>query len=701
MSKKQNDIIDLSKLLAILWDRKKTIISTTAIFAGLGLAYAFMAPTIYSANASVQVETKYTGGALKDISNIFEQESSANTEIAVIKSRTILTDAANELNLSTKVTPNYTIPFFSKGWEKLTGRTSELTVSRFIPKTKSAEKAVLEISNNPNEYRLFDSNGKLLLEGKVGHIYKNDEVVIDVDSFKAAPGTSFTLEKSEELKLITDLQKKLSVEEQGKLSGVITVSLNGEDREYIYNVLNAITESYIRHSTARNTSEAEKSLEFLKARLPEVQERLVQSENALNEYRQQTSSVDLGLEAKSMLDTMVQLEEDLNALTIKESEISQRFKKTHPTYMALLEQRKVLLNEKARLNKTMEDLPKTQKEVVRLTRDFESDQEIFVQLQNKIQQLEVIRSGAVSNVRILDQVKVMPDPVAPRKLLILVFAIVLGGMTGCGIVIFKTLTKKGIKGTEEIRDLGLNVYATIPYTKKQVSLSRSYSGSSDDKVALLSEQGSNDLAMEALRGVRTDLSHILRSAQNNRVMLSGITAKVGKGFISTNLANLIAQTQQRVLLIDADLRRGYVHSQLHLDNQQGLAEVLAQGVEFVHATQQAKPHLDVITRGATPQNPAELLASNRFAELLAWASANYDVVIVAAPPVLAVTDAAIIAQHIDTVLLIGRFDQTTAKEIEVSHQRFTNAGVEVKGVILNGLKAQASTKDDYFHRHYG
>ncbi|OOF56414.1 polysaccharide biosynthesis tyrosine autokinase [Rodentibacter genomosp. 2] len=700
MHKKQNDIIDLSKLLAVFWDRKKTILYTILSFVVLGIVYVLLAPSIYNANASVQVESKYTGGALKEISSLFEQESSAGTEIVVIKSRAILTDAIDELNLSTQISPKYTIPFFSKGWEKLFGIKPELVISRFIPKHKNLEQAVLEIGRTQEEYSLFDVDGKLIVEGKVGQIYDNDDVIIHVTNLKGESGKRFSLEKLDELKIVADLQKKLSVEEQGKLTGVISLNLNGEDKDYIYHVLRAITNSYIQHSTARNTAEAEKSLAFLEARLPNVRERLTQSENALNEYRQRNASVDLDLEAKSMLDTMVQLEEDLNALTIKESEISQRFKRNHPTYAALLEQRQVLLKEKARLSKAMENLPKTQKEIIRLTRDFESNQEIFVQLQNKIQELDVIRAGAVSNVRILDQARVMPDPIAPRKLLILAFSVILGGMTGCAIVIFGTLSDKGIKSSEKVRELGLNVYATIPYTKKQHMLSRKSSGK-DGGLALLSEHYGGDLAIEALRGVRTDLNHILSKAKNNRIMLVGATARVGKGFISANLANLIAQTNQRVLFIDADLRRGYAHTQLHLDNQQGLSEILAQGEEFSQAVQQVNAHLHVITRGATPHNPAELLTLNRFSQLLEWASKHYDVVIISAPPVLAVTDAAIIAQHMGTVVLIGHFEHTTQKEIEASHRSFVNAGMKVKGVILNGLKARASTKDDYFHRYYG
>lgn len=357
--------------------------------------------------------------------------------------------------------------------------------------------------------------------------------------------------------------------------------------------------------------------------------------------------------------------------------------------MALLEQRKVLQKEKACLAKEMESLPETQKEVVRLTRDFQSDQEIYVQLQNKIQELDVIHAGAVSNVRILDKAQVMPDPIAPRKLLVLVFAIILGSMVGGAIVSVRFLLHKGIKTTDEIDEIGVPVYATVPYAHKQIALSRGKAAKKAKELQipnLLSSRFPDDLSAEALRGLRTDVQHLLTQAKNNRVMFSSIGTGAGKSFIAANLANLSAQTGKKVLLIDADLRRGYLHDALGVSNQNGLSDLLAQGTAIDQTVQIAAENLYAITRGAMSQSPSELLASPRFTQLLEWASANYDLVIVSAPPVLAVTDAAVIGRHVGTVLLVARFEQTSQKEIEVSRQRFINTGVTVNGVIFNGIK---------------
>lgn len=102
-----------------------------------------------------------------------------------------------------------------------------------------------------------------------------------------------------------------------------------------------------------------------------------------------------------------------------------------------------------------------------------------------------------------------------------------------------------------------------------------------------------------------------------------------------------------------------------------------------------------------PPNPAELLMHHRFDSLIKWASANYDLVIIDTPPILAVTDAAIIGNYAGTTLLVARFEENTAKEIEVSIKRFENSGVTVKGCILNGAMKKASNYYGYGYSHYG
>lgn len=217
---------------------------------------------------------------------------------------------------------------------------------------------------------------------------------------------------------ISTLQKQISVTESGKQTGIIKISINGENKAQIKKIVKSVSENYLLQNIVRNSAEASKSLEFLSKQLPEIKARLSESENNLNEFRLKNESVDLSLEAKSALDTIVQLEADLNELTLKESEISQKFTRNHPAYVALIDKRKVLNEEKIRLNKQVERLPNTQKEVIRLTRDLEVNQQIYIQLLNKMQELEIVKASAIGNVRILDEAQVFPNAVSPRKMIV-------------------------------------------------------------------------------------------------------------------------------------------------------------------------------------------------------------------------------------------------------------------------------------------
>ncbi|HBY1693419.1 TPA: polysaccharide biosynthesis tyrosine autokinase, partial [Klebsiella pneumoniae] len=156
------------------------------------------------------------------------------------------------------------------------------------------------------------------------------------------------------------------------------------------------------------------------------------------------------------------------------------------------------------------------------------------------------------------------------------------------------------------------------------------------------------------------------------------------------------------LLVDTDMRKGYTHKLFSVSNENGLSDFLSGKVELSKTVKNiSQVDFDFISRGISPPNPAELLMHRRFGELITWASQNYDIVILDTPPILAVTDAAIIGHYTGTTLLIARFEQNTAKELEVSVKRFEQSGVIVKGCILNGVVKKASSYYGYGYSHYG
>ncbi|HHM1300677.1 TPA: polysaccharide biosynthesis tyrosine autokinase, partial [Klebsiella pneumoniae] len=462
------------------------------------------------------------------------------------------------------------------------------------------------------------------------------------------------------------------------------------------NIIDSISNNYLSQNIARQAAQDAKSLEFLSNQLPKVRNDLDVAEDKLNEYRRKNDSVDLSLEAKSVLEQIVNVDNQLNDLTFRESEISQLYTKEHPNYKALMEKRKTLQEEKAKLNKRVSVMPETQQEILRLSRDVESGRAVYMQLLNRQQELNIAKSSAIGNVRIIDNAVAQTKPVKPKKIVIILIGFIFGSVVAIGIVLLRVFLRRGIESPEQLEELGINVYASIPVSeafannavKKASWKNKNY----DIKQAFLAVENPADLAIEAIRGLRTSLHFAMMESRNNILMISGASPNAGKTFVSTNLAAVIAQSGKKVLFIDTDMRKGYTHNLFNVENTKGLSDILSGKMTVERAIQPlSMAGFDFIARGAVPPNPAELLMHKNFDALLSWASQNYEIVVLDTPPILAVTDAAIIGNYVGTTLLVARFEQNTAKEIEVSVRRFEQSGVIVKGCILNGIIKKASS----------
>ncbi|PSW60645.1 tyrosine-protein kinase [Photobacterium kishitanii] len=692
------DEIDIGKLFGILIDNRWLIIITTFIFAVVGISYALLATPIYKADALIQIEAKSTGmPALGgDMTEMFGgSESSATTETEIIKSRMVLGETVDKLNLTIVVSPEY-FPIVGKGLARLMGEQQFINVSRFtVADGRELDGYQIVVTNaEQGAYQLNDSDGRKVLAGKVGELAQANGYQLFITDLQAAKGDEFSLAKIKRIDAIQNLQRNLAVAEQGKQTGILQLSMLGENRADIKAIVDDISKNYFLQNVERNSAEAENSLTFLKQHLPEIKIQLMAAEDKLNSYRQNNESVDLSLEAKSALETMVGLESQLNQLTFKETDISQRFTKEHPAYISLMDKRKTLLKEQNRLNKRIEKLPATQREILRLTRDVEVNQQIYVQLLNKVQELNIVKASTVGNVRILDAAQVYTNAVKPKKALIVVLVTLLGGMLSVAIAFLRAALHRGVENPDEIEALGLPVYASIPLSDWQTDLEKKSKSKQQLTInqALLAVSNPADLSIEALRSLRTSLHFAMMEARNNIVMISGPSPGIGKSFVSANMAAVMAKGGQRVLVIDADMRKGRMEHQMCVDSKPGLADYLSgqQTLEQVIKSPGVE-NLDFIARGAVPPNPSELLMHPRLKTLLDWASENYDLVLVDTPPILAVTDPAIVGAHVGTTMIVARFGLNPVKEIEVTKHRFEQNGIEVKGCILNAVVRKASS----------
>ncbi|MEF8657706.1 polysaccharide biosynthesis tyrosine autokinase [Escherichia coli] len=698
--------IDLGHLIGEFIDHRKLIISVTSLFTLIALIYAIFATPIYQADALIQVEQKQANAILSNLTQMLpDSQPKSAPEIALIQSRMILGKTVDDLNLQARVKEKY-FPLLGRGFARLMGnKEGNISISRlYINGDDTEEPKVILTVKDKNNYSI--QMGDTVFSGKVGELLEENGISLKVDSIDAAPGNEFVVAYVSRLKAITDLQDSLIVADQGKDTGMLTLSLTGDNPLLIERILNSVSENYLAQNIARQAAQDAKSLEFLSKQLPQVRGDLDLSEDKLNQYRRLNDSVDLSLEAKAVLDQIVNVDNQLNELTFRESEISQLYTKEHPTYKALMEKRKTLQDEKIKLNKRVSAMPETQQEILRLSRDVESGRAVYMQLLNRQQELNIAKSSAIGNVRIIDDAVTQTKPVKPKKILILLAGIVFGGMVSVGLVLLRVLLRRGIETPEQLEEVGINVYASIPlaetFTKNNLQGKGSTKKVFNKIPSFLAVDNPADLAIEAIRGLRTSLHFAMMEARNNILMISGASPNAGKTFVSSNLAAVIAQTGKKVLFIDTDMRKGYIHKLFNENNSNGLSDILSGKTEISLAIKTIKSAgFDYISRGMVPPNPAELLMNKRFGDLLEWANNNYDIVVLDTPPILAVTDAAVIGHYVGTTLLVARFELNTAKEIEVSIKRFEQTGIIVKGCILNGVVKKASSYYGYGYNHYG
>ncbi|MCA1766481.1 MAG: polysaccharide biosynthesis tyrosine autokinase, partial [Desulfobulbaceae bacterium] len=459
-------------------------------------------------------------------------------------------------------------------------------------------------------------------------------------------------------------------------------------------ILQSIATGYLRQEIEKRSVEAEKTLEFLNCQLPDLKADLDAAETRLNAYKSEHGSIDLSLETQSILIMNAEVEKWLSELKMQQAALDGKFTASHPAMVTLHRQKQQLEAKLAELDGQIRGMPVEILEAVRLQRDVSVANELYILLLNKAQEMKVVKAGTIGNVRIIDP-PVLPDgAVKPQKKKVLVLGILLGLMGGIAAVFIRQYFRTGVDDPNRVEAaLGLPVYAMIPHSKKQEELGalslKKKEGTSDD--FLLAMVDNNDIAVESLRSLRTSLQFAMLDAPNNIVCFGGPAPAVGKSFVAANLGAILADSGKRILLIDGDMRKGHLHKYFGIALTGGLSGLISGEVlpeNAIHRT--SHEHLDLIPRGIIPPNPSELLMNERFQKILHDLGEGYELVIIDTPPIMAVTDATIIARLCGLNFIILRSGLHPMPEIQQTLKRYTQNNIHPNGFIFNDIPIRKS-----------
>jgi len=638
----------------------------------------------------------------QDLAPLFAGETPAEGEMRIMKSRAVLDAVIEQLGLDVEARGR-TLPIiggaFVRRYQGTAPAPARFGLSRFAWGGERISVKRLTVSDmllgEPLVITVLEggryqavSDGTVLVKGEIGKPATGTDgdrsVEMLLTELTARPGTEFALAKLRRIDVIEQLQKALVVSEQGRHTGLVEVTLSGQDPAQIAVILDAVSANYLHQSVERTSAEAAKTLQILEAQLPVLKSSLDKAEIALNRFRQRNGTLNLSLEAQAMLERIGEIDRAIAEDEVESAELH-RHTAQHPDVSTLAGKTAKLRSQRAAMESRMRTLPDLELESTRLSRHVRVATELYTLVLNRTEELRIIKSGWIGNARVLEHAFEPYRPTSPKRGVVLTLAMLVGLAGGVAAALVRNALDDGVRDPDEIEGAtGLQVFATIPHSAAQRRLARR---GGRGRLQALSVADPGDAAVEDLRALRTGVQFALLRAANNIVAVGSPAPRDGKSFVSVNLAQLLAGSDGRVLILDGDLRRGVLHRYFGLEAQPGVSDVLSGEATLetaVHRTD--NPNLDLLPAGRRVTNPAELLAGAAFQRVLGELGPRYKVVIIDTPPILSVTDSALVGRHAGVNLLVLRAGEHSSRDIALAVKRLVQNGVTVRGAVLNDVR---------------
>ena len=732
VSDRDNDEIDLLALLWVLLRGWKMIIIFALLGLAIGVLYSRYVNPTFKADALLQLDEKDQGiSALgANISDLIAPEvSKAQTESELIRSRMILEPVVNLLHLRIRLNDQNvsTIDRIKKNRMNVQINTAEGVALE----TDSGQANISQFNvsqaylNRPftlvrTETGFLLSNGLDDFKGQLNqpHQFKGADGAIQI-TVNDLPSVQYPISITKQsLQTTTDaINSALSVVEKGQQTGIIQMSLTGQDQKQVSLILKQIVLSYVDQNQSRGSEETTKTLSFMETQIPALKQKLETSEIAFNEFRKKYGTIDVAKEAELLVTESYQIDAQLNELKLKKAELTTYYTEEHPLVVQINDQLKVLNTRKQEIEATVGRLPEIQREFLKLSEDAAINREIYLTMLKNYEQLKIVKAGQIGFARIIDLPISTFNAIAPKKLQIWILALLLGGMLGTMLVLLKNLLRNAVKDPERLESkTGVPVIATIPRSKSLLRLTK-------NKLAphrLLAYVDHDSLSYEAIKSLRTSLMFGMPTqgqgyasdtgdkndigSRAKVILISGESPGVGKSFIAANLSEVFSQLNKKVLIMDADMRLGELHKIFKIEQTTGLAEYFSQEgnttTNVVHHT--SIDNIDFMPRGHHPHNPSSLLASDKFGVLMTQLMASYDYIVMDSPPVLAASDAMILSQYADKVLMVTRYNDSLEGQLAYAIKQMNKANVQVDGIILNDVQHGIMDKYSYHYSYaYG
>lgn len=697
--------IDFSAIMHQLIEQKWLIILITSICLGIGIYYASKLIPQYQSDVLIQIDggenSHSLAGTLSPKANNFfafsQNNNEAEVQKALIKSRFILIPVIESLGLNISISPQNT------KWNSYINPSKASASIKYFSVPKSSTNKIFTLDyEQEKEVKLLDSNQNIVLHGAIGVplVSQDGKIQLEVQKIDAPIGKKFTIIYRPAEEVVNSLASRIKIEEIGRSGiGIFSISIQQANPQLSTKIINEVAHVAQQKNIEIKSIEAKKIKNFLSRQLSIAKEAVNKAEQAFINYRRQSGKFDLSIQGKALIQQILSVDKQMNDLRLNKAVLAVQYTKEHPTYIEMERRLKIAQNEKNRLEQVINELPSDHNQLLHLTREVKTKQALLAMILDKIQGLEIIEAGLVSNVKILSHANVPNSPMPLPKNKIYLGSVLIGLILSVLAIFGRKLLFPKIEDPHWTETyFGIPNLAIVPYSSDMLN-ARLRVKDSKLSIPLLAKTNHRSITIEVLRSLRTSLQLDLSCASNNIVSILGVSPGIGKTFVSTNLAYLLATVDKRVLLIDADLRRGIAHKYFNIAPSPGFAELI-QGTASPEEVlkQSSNKNLMVLPRGNYPSEPSELLACSQCKDLLIRFSTEFDIVIIDTPALMMIADAVLISSlsAINYLLLASKVHQPS--EVEVSFKRLASAGVNINGTIFNFNK-RTSHNNSYYSKY--
>jgi len=729
----EEEELRLGDLIDILLRRRRIVLVSFAILLLGAFLYAFLKTPIYEAAITLHVadqKVKGSGGLLDDLG--LTRENPVQTEIEILKARSNIEEVVRRLHLDWQVEVKSGEPRIEIGEFAVTGN------------WKEDERIFLLELTGDGGYRLLTEEKRLIGTGEAGVLFDWEGITLLLNAAEGGGGDCLLLTLLPFHGTVKKWQGVIAASEVGKGTNIISLTCQADDPVLARDVINTLAQVYLDRNVAVKSQEASRSVEFIGDQLRQVRIGLDTAEKKLEGYQSTAGVVKLDSEVLRQIQVTADIEKELAAIELRRQQANfaaaalrraLEFKQTYtPTAflddpgiaalaakLAQLEverrglsvemtqahpkmrnleaqnatlQRRLLASyesiregldnreealrrQLAEHEKALRGLPATERELAQLTRMSRVNADIYTFLLQKQEEARIAKASTISSINIVDPAIVPRNPVKPKKKMVLALGLVGGLMLGVGSALFAEHLDDTIKDPESAKKTyGWPLLATIPYI------------SGRENAKLVCHLKPKAAASEAFRSLRTAINFSAVRGTKKRLLITSSFMGEGKSTTSVNLAIVLAQTGAQVLLIDCDMRRPKQHALFGIDATPGLSDFLVSDGRPISARHPTEiPNLDLLAAGTVPPNPAELLGSERFRQLIEDFSSEYDHIILDMPPSLLVADAQVTTPLADLVIVVVESGRVPVKAARRLQEQMAASQAPVAGfVLLSGTR---------------